>query len=450
MNLYFKRLTQLPLVKAMTNRWLLAVLCTGVSSPILANDLWTLYQSAQQKNGNWSAQQYEYLANQKNTQLAYGDMLPQVGVQGSLKRSHFYPSDDNIPDVGNGSGQVGIGFRQALYRADKWATYEKAVLADQASRLQLQQQSQQLTEQIIKAYLNVLRAEAVTESLNAEYTAIKAQDTMMRARLAEGVVARVDTEETRARLESVVALIANNDVAILTAKQQLSLLTGQPINDLDQLKQPINTELVAASSIESWLTQAQTNNIDVQLAQTNLAIANKQVDFLKANLYPKVDLVGNVGWQTNTNNGPTYADGTNYSIGIEMDWPLYTGGRTSAGLDQGRLQAQASQSRLAYVYQVATTQASQAYLNLVGQKATIKAQQTAVEANAKVAQASKVGYDLGVRSMVDTLLAERQYYAARRDLISAYFDYLNAYVDLQKASGNLSANTVRVIDSLLQ
>ncbi len=227
-------------------------------------------------------------------------------------------------------------------------------------------------------------------------------------------------------------------------------MTGQPINDLDQLKQPINTELVAASSIESWLTQAQTNNIDVQLAQTNLAIANKQVDFLKANLYPKVDLVGNVGWQTNTNNGPTYADGTNYSIGMEMDWPLYTGGRTSAGLDQGRLQAQASQSRLAYVYQVAMTQASQAYLNLVGQKATIKAQQTAVEANAKVAQASKVGYDLGVRSMVDTLLAERQYYAARRDLISAYFDYLNAYVDLQKASGNLSANTVRVIDSLLQ
>ena len=273
MNLYFKRLTQLPLVKAMTNRWLLAALCTAVSSPVLANDLWTLYQSAQQKNGNWSAQQYEYLANKKNTQLAYGDMLPQVGVQGSLKRSHFYPSDDNIPDVGNGSGQVGIGFRQALYRADKWATYEKAVLADQASRLQLQQQSQQLTEQIIKAYLNVLRAEAVTESLNAEYTAIKAQDTMMQARLAEGVVARVDTEETRARLESVVALIANNDVAILTAKQQLSLLTGQPINDLDQLKQPINTKLVAASSIESWLTQAQTNNIDVQLAQTNLAIA---------------------------------------------------------------------------------------------------------------------------------------------------------------------------------
>ena len=35
------------------------------------------------------------------------------------------------------------------------------------------------------------------------------------------------------------------------------------------------------------------------------------------------------------------------------------------------------------------TQTSQAYLNLVAQRATIKAQQTAVDANRRVAQASK-------------------------------------------------------------
>ena len=95
------------------------------------------------------------------------------------------------------------------------------------------------------------------------------------------------------------------------------------------------------------------------------------------------------------------------------------------------------------------TQTSQAYLNLIAQRATIKAQQVAVEANRRVAQASKTGYDLGVRSMVDTLLAERQYHAAKRDLINAYFDYLNAYIDLQKAAGNLTDETVKVLDNQL-
>lgn len=415
-----------------------------------AKDLWQLYQTAQHSNANWQAEQYDFLANQKNEALAKGDLYPQVGLQGSVKRNHFYPKDDNIPDAGTGVSQFGVGFRQALFRADKWATYEKAILASQANELQLQQQRQTLTEQIIKAYLGALQAEAMTDSLNAEYTAIKAQDDMMQARLAQGVVARVDTEETRARLESVRAGLANNDVAILNAKQQLSLLTGQPIDKLDKLKLPPDLNLVNAKSIDEWLKLAQNRNLDIQLVQTQLAIANKQVDFLKSNLYPKVDLAGNVGWQDYSHNSPSNIDGTNYSIGVEVEMPLFTGGRTKVGLEQGRLQAQASESRLKFAYQNAITQTSRAYLNLMAQKATITAQQSAVSANAKVAQASKTGYDLGVRSMVDTLLAESQYRTAERQLITAYFDYLNAYVDLQKATGNLSDDTVKVIDNQLQ
>lgn len=415
-----------------------------------AKDLLNLYESAQRNNGNWAGQQYDFLANQKNEALAQGDLLPQMGLQGSLKRNHFYPKDDNIPDSGTGVGQVGIGFRQALFRADKWATYQKAILASQANEIQLLQQHQALIEQVLKAYLGALQAEAMTDSLTAEYTAIKAQDEMMQARLAQGVVARVDTEETRARLESVKAALANNEVAILNAKQQLSLLTGQPIDKLDPLKLPPDLNLVTAKSIENWLAKTQNNNLDIQQAQTQVAIANKQVDFLNSNLYPKVDLVGNIGWQGYTHDSPSNIDGTNYSIGVEVDMPLYTGGRTRVGLEQGRLQAQAAASRLQFAYQNAMTQTSRAYLNVMAQKATITAQQSAVDANAKVAKASKVGYDLGVRSMVDTLLAERQYHAARRELLTAYFDYLNAYVDLQKATGNLNDETVKVIDDQLQ
>ena len=52
--------------------------------------------------------------------------------------------------------------------------------------------------------------------------------------------------------------------------------------------------------------------------------------------------------------------------------------------------------------------------------------------------------------MVDNLLAQRQYYSAKRELITAYFNYLNAYVDLQKATGNLNEKTVQVVDNQLQ
>ena len=80
------------------------------------------------------------------------------------------------------------------------------------------------------------------------------------------------------------------------------------------------------------MQQSQNNNLDIQLAQTQVAIANKQVDYLKANIYPRVDLVGNVGWQDYTHNNVSAIDGTNYSFGVEVDFPFYTGGRTRAGL----------------------------------------------------------------------------------------------------------------------
>lgn len=90
----------------------------------------------------------------------------------------------------------------------------------------------------------------------------------MQARLAEGVVARVD-EETRHVLVRW-ALIANNDVAILTAKESIVFAFHLfPINDLfDQAKAADQITELAASSIESlaWRKPKQTIS-DVQLGQ---------------------------------------------------------------------------------------------------------------------------------------------------------------------------------------
>lgn len=414
-----------------------------------ATDLWQLYQHAQRNNGLWASQQYDYLAKQKDEIIAKGDLFPQIGLQSSIHRNHFYP-DDNIPDIGNATSQIGIGLRQALFRADKWATFEKAKIAMTANQIQLLQQHQQFTEQIIKAYLTVLQVQAMTESLNAENNALTAQYQMMQAKLQQGVVARVDTEEIFAKLQSVQALLANNEVAIMNAKQQLSLLTGQTIEEIHPLKTNLNLDLINTKSIEQWLQHAQEHNLELQLAQTQVALAKKQQDFLKANVYPRVDLVANIGWQHNSSPLQSTSNGTNYGIGIEIDFPFYTGGRTLTALEQGALQTQSAMSQLTFVQQSIMTQTTQAYLNIIAQKATIQAQQTAVQSSAKVAEASKTGYELGVRSMVDTLLAQSQYHASQRELIKAQFDYLKAYVELQKTIGNLNQETVQTVNQQLQ
>ncbi|ELA09056.1 channel-tunnel spanning the outer membrane and periplasm segregation of daughter chromosomes [Moraxella macacae 0408225] len=433
-----------------TSRLLLVFgLIFGQNSHAFAQDLWQLYQASKQHNDILASQQYDHFANKINEDLAKGDLLPQIGLQGSIKHNQFYPKNNNIPNSNATTSQFGLGLHQALFRADKWATLEKAKIASGINDLQLLKQQQELTEQVIRAYLGVLQTQALTESLNAEYDAIKAQNDMMQARLQQGIVARVDTEETEARLQNVRALLANNDVAILNAKQQLALLTGVAIDDIDPLILPINTDLVAEKSLDNYLIATQQQNFDLLLAQQQVALAKKNQDLLKSHLYPKVDLVANIAWQDTNHQSLRNNNGINYGIGIEMELPFYTGGRTTKGLQQGAYQTESAISKLKFVYQNTLTQTSKAYLNLMGHKTTIIAQQIAVDSNAKVNKATQTGYDVGVRSMVDTLLAQRQYYATRRQLINASFDYLNAYVDLQKATGNLNDNTVKTLNNLL-
>lgn len=424
------------------------LLILGISQNAFCQDLAELYQSAQQNNQYWLAQQFDYLGKSIDKTLAFGDLLPQVGLQGNVKYTHFEPQHQ--ADSQSRISQLGIGLRQALWRSDKVQTLAKANFAQDIHDITLLKQRQQLAEQVVKAYLAVLKAQAMTESLQVEYTALQAQHDMMQARLAQGVVAKVDTEETYARLQSVYALIANNDVAILTAKQQLALLTGEMVEHIRPLKSDLNTDLVAPKSLQQYLEIAKTDNLDLQLAQTQVNLARANQNYLKSHLYPKVDFVADIGWQENSHHHFNASNGVNYGVGVELQLPLYTGGRTLKGLEQGAYQTESTISQLTFTYQQVMTKTSQAYLNVMAQKTTITAQQTAVKANAQVANASQTGYDLGVRSMVDSLLAQRQYHNAKRELINAYFDYLNAYVDLQVATGQLNDKTIQKINALLE
>lgn len=425
------------------------VLMVATTSTTSAHNLLTLYQQAQQHNQHWASQQYDYLANRVNEDLARGDLLPQIGLQGSVKQNHFYPTSNGIANSHATTSQVGIGLRQALFRSDKQQTLAKAEVSQDIFEIQLLKQQQQLAEQVVRAYLSVLKAEAMDESLQMEYTALKTQHDMMQARLAQGVVAQVDTKEAFAQLQNVQALLANNDVAILNAKQQLSLLTNASIDKISPLKDELDTNLVEPKSLELYLNLAKEENFDILLAKHQVMLAQANQNYLKSHLYPKVDLVADVAWQDNNHPALANNKGVNYGIGIELELPLYTGGRTLKGLQQGAFQAESAMSQLKFAYQQVMTQTSQAYLNVMAQKTTITAQRIAVNANQQVAIATQTGYDLGMRSMVDTLLAQRQFYNAKRQLINAYFDYLNAYVDLQIATGQLNDN-IEKMNNLLK
>ena len=63
--------------------------------------------------------------------------------------------------------------------------------------------------------------------------------------------------------------------------------------------------------------------------------------------------------------------------------------------------------------------------------------------------ATKVGYEVGVRINNDVLNAEQQLYATKRDLYKARLDTLLAHLRLKAAVGALAEDDLRLVNGLL-
>ena len=79
-----------------------------------------------------------------------------------------------------------------------------------------------------------------------------------------------------------------------------------------------------------------------------------------------------------------------------------------------------------------------AYLGMTNGAATIAALEQALISTQSQLDATKTGQQVGVRTNVDVLNAQQQYYEARFNLQKARYVYLMASLNLAAASGDLT------------
>ena len=81
--------------------------------------------------------------------------------------------------------------------------------------------------------------------------------------------------------------------------------------------------------------------------------------------------------------------------------------------------------------------------------ARVKARKQAVLSNTTALEAADVGLEVGTRTAVDALNAQRELYSAQRDYARARYDYLLNVLRLKSAAGQLTPNDLTEIDKLL-
>ncbi len=165
---------------------------------------------------------------------------------------------------------------------------------------------------------------------------------------------------------------------------------------------------------------------------------------------PTVDAVGSVG-ATDASGRLANSPGTSksVSVGVQLNWPLYTGGAVENRLKETVALEEKSRNDLEAARRAVSQATRQAFFGLQSGMAQVKALEAAEASSQLALEATQLGYRVGVRVNLDVLNAQTQLFTTQRDLARARYEVLLANLRLRQASGVLQANDLRPLNAML-
>ncbi|WP_180075295.1 TolC family outer membrane protein [Acinetobacter sp. YH12254] len=426
------------------------------SSPaIFALDLQQAYARAQQNDPNWQANLLQYQADQLNLGIASGNLLPTVSLSGNITRKNQSvdapadPQFSNFITSSNTTRQVALTARQPLFRWDAWQGYKQVKTSVELSEVNLRLQKQQHILQVAEAYFNVLRQQSLTTAYLQEEQALSEQLRMMNAKLKEGLVARSEVSEANAQYQNAQANRISTQVQLVLAQEQLAQLIGPYRENLAVLRNDFQFQKPIPSDMQSWTDLAQSQNLNILQARLQKRYSEDAKRVEQAALYPQVEAVGTYGYLKQTPETIMSSNGDFDQIGVEVNWNLFSGGRTQKSIRQAGVNVQKSAAQLDAAIRKANTDVKQSFMQVETDQAKLNARKAAMESSEMVSQASRAQYQEGLKTMVDVLLAQRNAFSAKTDYLNAKYDYLLHVLQLQASVGQLTEKELAELNAWL-
>ncbi|RMD79186.1 MAG: type I secretion protein TolC, partial [Gammaproteobacteria bacterium] len=372
-------------------------------------------------------------------------LLPHLDLQGSVER--LQDVYDGSPEFIRTQQTYSLQLVQPLYlrEARKALARADALVAQAEARYQAARQG--LILRLAEAYLGVLRARAQLAFVEADRKATQRQLEQARQRFKVGMVAVTDVEEAKAARDRVEAERVLAENALASAREALQELTGRPPGTLEELGPALPLVRPDPADVERWVRSALEQNFEVLAQAQALRAAREEVERRRSGHYPTLSLVANdtyIDRKFNFGSGRVFPlRGQNRSLALQLQLPLYSGGAVSAGVREALHRQRQAEEELERVRRQVTRQTRDAYRGVEASLRRVKALEQALRSARTALEATQAGFEVGTRTTVDVLQAQRNLFRARRDLADARYDYVINLLRLQQAAGSLDEAGLR-------
>src|ERR1700691_2078648 len=455
----------------------LTAVALSLSGAASASDLMAVYQRALQNDPQLREAEDTRLAALEAKPQALAALLPQMSAGGGVSKEKD-TGPNNTSESVNIPGQptlietfpftgktttidhaYGVDLKQNIFRWENWVALKRADAQVAQAEADYQAAQQDLMERVAQRYFDVLGAQDDLEAQQVALTSIQRQLDQAESRFKIGLIAITDVEEARAAHDSGAAAVIAAKRTLASNQELLREITGDAFDSLARPIEPFELANPDPINEDRWVEMALQQNLALVSSRLAADIARENVSAARRGHFPSLDLVGS-HYKMDTNGTYTFTDGTSAggttldqsqrTIGLQLTFPIYSGGMVSSQVRQAVYQHRAAKERVERVARQTEHDARDADLGGISEISRVKALRRALESNATSLKATEAGYDAGTRTAVDVLQSRQLWVQAQTDYSRSRYDYMLNVLKLQQAAGILSEQSLGRLNTLLK
>lgn len=439
-----------------THKTLLALAFLAISNqshPLHAMNLLDAYEAALYHDPTYRSALHESEAGEQAEKIGLASLLPNLSVTHSQSTSSGSITQPNrlgivTTDPMNFDSQVStLSLRQPIINMEALAGYRQGKAQADSSRAKFSGRSQELVVRLVEAYVNALLGQEHVRLAETQLNSLEELKRVNERMLQKGEGTTTDVLETQSKHAIAQARVIEAKDEFEVAQLKLEAIVGQKITDLEQLSEQFSSRAIQLQDYDMWYEMALERNAELVTQRHNVASGKEEIRKSHAGHAPRVDFVASL---TRNKAGSFITQDRDVSlgtVGVEINFPLYSGGRVNAITAQAKANHARAQADLNAITDKVLVELRKQYNLLLSSVKKIESLEMGVKSAELLVDATQKSIRGGIRINLNLLDAQQQLHTARRDLAQARYTYLLAYLRLQFAAGTLALEDLRNVAS---
>lgn len=433
-------------------------------------DFLEIYRLARENDPAFQNEKYKHEASPEALKQAYAEILPSVSAnlyyQGT--RQEIISTDVAIygDDLAKySSNGITLTLTQALIDQPSFKRISQAKEEVNKADLEFDAAKQDLILRVAEAYIGALEAFDNLVFTSAKENALNQTFQLAQGRFNSGLAPITDYHDAKARLASVMADRLRAENRLDDALEALTVVAGQSIDNIARLKYALSAGRPGDDSaregipmvnpdpddVRSWTNAALDRNLQVQIREKAVLVAQREIERQEGGHYPILALVGRL--DQDYQGGSLYGGESEVRRAdamLQLNIPLYEGMSVTSKVRAARKNHAAAKEDLEKETRNVKRETRAAFL---GVKAAIKNTEAlgqSVISTQIALEAKREGFNSGLFPSLVVLDAERDLHFAKTEYASAHYDYIRNSLRLKKVVGSLGETDIEEINQWLE